>query len=460
MQRTVTTSIAIKRVLLNLKTFRFVAGVLVCLSIIVSSGVVSVHDFNQRTNYCQSLELEHRQQLREAKSYNQVSARLILKPTALSLASEGVGERFGLAARIPGRWGSIEVFGRTNANSFLAAFRSLDLAHIIGLLLTLMALLFTYDAVSGEREAGTLQLSLANSLPRYKILLGEYLGALLSLVLPLIGCFLLWLALVRIYGGITFESVDWLRVSLILLASILVVSLFVLLGMVISCSMRQSSTSIMLCLFLWVFLGGLYPNFSSWTATKLSPIALRVAQEFGPERPVDMQYPTKAEIRKMMLLPPEQQEAKARELKKQSREMASHYVTSMEVEKDAEFRHMVSQARFVETSQILSPISSYIQLASILAGTDLGNYIRFRGEARRLDGELARWQEEMVQKYPQVRGAFAGSLDLNGLPQSSYRPEALAESLSRVLPPALVLLALHLLCFFTALLMFIRYDPR
>lgn len=452
--------IAIKRTLLNLKTFRFAAGMLVCLSIIVASGLASIHDFKQRTEYCQSLELEHQRQLREAETYHQISGRLTLNPTALNLVSEGVGERFGLAAKIPGRSGPVEVFGRTNANLFLSPFPSLDLAHIIGLLLTLMALLFTYDAVSGEREAGTLQLSLANSLPRYKIILGEYLGALLSVILPLLGCFLLWLALVHVYGGIVFKSADWLRVSLVLLASILVVSLFALLGMLMSCSTRQSSTSIMLCLFLWVFLGGLYPDLSSWAATKLNPMAPSVAEELGSARPADVHYPSKAEIRERMMLPREQFMAKAQEQKRQSREMAQRFVTGMEAEKDAEFRQMVSQAGLVETLQALSPIPAYLQIAAILSGSDLGSYVRFRSEARRLDRELAEWQERKILQHSQSTGAFSASLDLSDLPASHYRSEGLAESVSRAFPPGLVILTLHLLCFFAVLLIFIRYDPR
>jgi ABC-type transport system involved in multi-copper enzyme maturation permease subunit len=432
----------------------------VCVSIIVASGVVSIHDFKQRTEYCQSLELEHQRKLQEARTYTQVSARLILKPTALSLVSEGIGERFGLAAKIPGRSGPIEVFGRTNANAFLSAFQSLDLAHIIGLLLTLLALLFTYDAISGEREEGTLQLSLAGSLPRYKLVLGEYLGALLSLVLPLLGCFLVWLVLVRVYGGIVFESADWWRVSLVFLASTLVVSLFALLGLLISCSTRQSSTSIMLCLFLWIFVSGLYPDLSSWTATGLYSITSSAAEELGPEPPADIQYPSKAEIRDRMKLPPEQFMAKAREQERQVQAKAKQILTGLEAEKDTEFNQMTNQAGFVQRYQTLSPVSAYIQLASILSGTDLGGYVRFRREARRLDRELAQWQEEMMQRYPQTGSAYSESVDLSGLPQASYRPEALTESVSRALLPVLVILGFHVIGFFVTLLLFNRYDPR
>jgi hypothetical protein len=162
----------------------------------------------------------------------------------------------------------------------------------------------------------------------------------------------------------------------------------------------------------------------------------------------------------MMTLPPEQMRARAEELERQSQEKFSHFVASTETEKEVEFRQMVSQAKLAEILQNLAPISAYMQLASILAGTDLGSYVRLRTEARRLNGELAKWQGEKMRKYPQAAGAFGAPLDLSDLPRSSYRQETLGESVSRIIPPMLTILAFHLLSFLVALLAFIRYDVR
>ena len=48
----------------------------------------------------------------------------------------------------------------------LAVFRFLDLTFIIQVVLSLFAILLTYDSISGEREQGTLQLTFANAVPR------------------------------------------------------------------------------------------------------------------------------------------------------------------------------------------------------------------------------------------------------------------------------------------------------
>ena len=69
--------------------------------------------------------------------------------------------------------------------SQLMKARALDWVFIIGGLLSLMALLFTFDAFIGEKERGTLKLVMAQSLPRHTLLLGKFLGAMLALALVL-----------------------------------------------------------------------------------------------------------------------------------------------------------------------------------------------------------------------------------------------------------------------------------
>ena len=74
----------------------------------------------------------------------------------------------------------------------LAVFRFLDLTFIIQVVLSLFAIVLTYDSISGEREQGTLRLTFANAVPRgvYLVakLIGTWLGAQLAAwLLPGVG---------------------------------------------------------------------------------------------------------------------------------------------------------------------------------------------------------------------------------------------------------------------------------
>ena len=64
-------------------------------------------------------------------------------------------------------------------------FSFLDLSSVVIIIFTLLAILLSYNAISGEKEEGVLALALANEVPRYKYILGKYCGILISLAVPL-----------------------------------------------------------------------------------------------------------------------------------------------------------------------------------------------------------------------------------------------------------------------------------
>ena len=57
----------------------------------------------------------------------------------------------------------------------------LDFTTVVAILLSFLAIVLGYDAICGERERGTLQLLLANSVPRSTVVLGKLIGGLLSM---------------------------------------------------------------------------------------------------------------------------------------------------------------------------------------------------------------------------------------------------------------------------------------
>ena len=90
-----------------------------------------------------------------------------------------------------------------------------DWAFIIGYVLSLIAILFTFDAVSGERERGTLRLMLANAIPRHTVLIGKFLGALVSVSIPFILAVLVNLLLISTANTVHLTAEAWGRLGII-----------------------------------------------------------------------------------------------------------------------------------------------------------------------------------------------------------------------------------------------------
>jgi len=150
----------------------------------------------------------------------------------------------------------------------LAVFRFLDLTFIIQIVLSLFAILLTYDSISGEREQGTLQLTFANAVPRARYLIAKLIGTSLGLTVPLLVPLLLGL-LVVILAGIPFDGGHWIRFGTLLGAGWLYFMFFIVFGLAVSALTRRSSTSFLVLLVAWIVLVLIVPRAGVLAATEM-----------------------------------------------------------------------------------------------------------------------------------------------------------------------------------------------
>ena len=117
--------------------------------------------------------------------------------------------------------------------------------------LSLLAILFAYDAVCGERERGTLRLTFASPVPRGVYILGKITGSLLALTVPLLiplaaGAMLLPLM------GVPLSGAEWVRLALVVAAGMLYIGAILGLSVLVLSLTRSSATAFVLLLSLWV----------------------------------------------------------------------------------------------------------------------------------------------------------------------------------------------------------------
>ena len=146
-----------------------------------------------------------------------------------------------------------------------------DWVFIIGYVLSLIAILFTFDAFSGEREHGTLRLMLANSVPRHTILIGKFLGALLSMSIPFTLAVLVNLLLISTANTVHLTTEAWGRLGIIFCLALLYTSLFLALGLLISTRVQRSAVSLMILLLTWVTFVVFMPSTLASIASSFSP---------------------------------------------------------------------------------------------------------------------------------------------------------------------------------------------
>jgi ABC-type transport system involved in multi-copper enzyme maturation permease subunit len=153
----------------------------------------------------------------------------------------------------------------------------IDWVFIIKIIFSLFAIIFTFDSVCGEREQGTLTLMCANSVSRSSVLLGKYLGALGTLLIPFIMGLILNLLIIAsgVLGTVSLQTEHWLRIGILIVASVVYISLFVFLGLLVSASVHRSSSALLFLLAFWVALVIIHPNFGAVIARNVLKIETR-----------------------------------------------------------------------------------------------------------------------------------------------------------------------------------------
>ncbi len=255
----------IRRELLdNLMTFRFAAAVVIMLLLVVANTVVLIKDYEGRLADYNTAVKTHRQELLTYKTYSDGIYWLIFDrpPNPLSIFNAGLDKRLGNEiqvshAFIPTIWDANK---HAADNPYFNIFTSIDIVLIFQGVLSLLALIFAYDAIAGEYEHGTLRLVLSHPVRRGYILFAKYIGAMVCLLVPLLMSLLLALILLTTSAMISLNTDDFLRIGGIVLTSLIYLSLFYLIGMLISAITRRTSTALILSIFVWGFLVLVYPN--------------------------------------------------------------------------------------------------------------------------------------------------------------------------------------------------------
>jgi len=155
----------------------------------------------------------------------------------------------------------------------VSLFQAIDLVAFVGLILSLMAVVFGYDAICGEKERGTLQLMFSYSVPRHLVMLSKWIGGYVTLILPFLLAMVVGAAIVQIQPDFSLTGAQWGRLMMIVGLALVYVAVVYSLALYVSCLTRRAATSVMLLLSGWVVLVLAIPNLSPHVARIFRPAA-------------------------------------------------------------------------------------------------------------------------------------------------------------------------------------------
>jgi ABC-type transport system involved in multi-copper enzyme maturation permease subunit len=241
----------------QLTSFKFAAGLLlVVLLFAVNGAVFSLQYQNEVIEYRQ-FERRWEAQLSQRKTLDELPQQdfdVVKAPLQTAFLASGGQDRlpndFRFIIRI---WGPMIATQRVfSQNAFLESFAALDWSFLVGTGFSLLALVFVYDSISGEKARGTLKLIQTYRVSRSALLLGKLLANLVALLATLVVGMLVSLLLLLLLGQIDLGPAALTRLGFFLLLAAAYLTLFLCLGLFLSSLTHRPASSMVLAAFLWV----------------------------------------------------------------------------------------------------------------------------------------------------------------------------------------------------------------
>ena len=367
----------------NLNSLRFALATVLLLALLLTNAVVHLREHPVRMQKYRDAATESVDTLTSRTDLYDLAQKgpekLYKKPSLLRFCADGGDSLLPILADAASYfWGgrNLKAFWRMTYPSATPNLKNLDpdaiavdWAFVIGYVLSLIALLFTFDAVSGEREHGTLRLMLANPIPRHTVLIGKFLGAFISVNIPFIIAVLMNLLVISSSSAVHLSANEWGRLGIIIGIALLYLCLFLALGLLVSTRVRQSAVSLVILLLIWVSFVIFMPN-------TLASIASR----FSPARSYDAFQEDRRQTRWAILEVYHTQREKTDDPSKRM-VISGEYVTE-DATQDGRVRQEYLSERISQVSQAraitrISPVAIAQHLLEVFAGTGLERHLQF-----------------------------------------------------------------------------------
>ena len=483
----------------NVLTSRFMIGFIVCLISTVAAIFVQVADYEKRLSAYHIALQEHQEDIRTWDTYRQINPKAHRKPNPLSIFNVGTeksgADMVSIRLAIP-IWEQ-QAQKQGSDNPFLSIFLAIDVIFVFKIVLSALAILFAYNTISGEREDGTLKLVLSNPVPRDALVLGKYLGGMLSLFPIVVTSFTVGIVIAYASPATDFDVGDLLHLVIVLLVSLLYVSICYLLGLLLSVWTRTAATTLILAMFIWGILTIIHSNMATFAVTKFPPYKpqperevlqqigeiwedfreerdAHILKEFGYKHPIHAiitegemslymdtrtaggigfeEIYTPKPIHKMNTSKYQEILGYQEPFRINSANKAEELLKRRENigERNRQLARNVSRISFSDT---------YRFAVGAITGTDRESYNGFMGQARSY--------KRQVVDYLASKDAFSerawfssdkGKAEFTDLPVFRHQYHTLFESLSRAAGDIFILLAWNIILFMGAYVSFLRYD--
>ena len=365
--------------------------------------------------------------------------------------------------------------------SILSVQGKVDFVFLVQMVISLIAMLFASDMISGEKEAGTLRAILANRVPRDALLSGKISGGFLALWVPFLLAFLIGAAVLMLGAFPLAGAGTVARVLVVLLATSLFMLTYFTIGVAVSASTARARTSLVAILIVWAAFQLILPRLGDMAARLIYPVRsetqvslqksllvhsldLETAKDLGHQWDVIL-GPASPQARDDQNSPENKKWAPIRDdIQQRARERKAQQLSAIDESYLQERRRQLNLA--VDLS-LISPSAAFARFIADVCGTGELERARYldavRAHQKALDSELFSKVKRTLMIHEggaMSMGFSAQPVDASKLPKFSIAEASLAETFKANARSLVSLLVWLIAPFAYAYVRFIKYDVR
>jgi ABC-2 type transport system permease protein len=136
----------------------------------------------------------------------------------------------------------------------------------------LIGIIFGFDAINSERSGGTMSMVLSQPIYRDALINGKFLAGITTIAVMLISIIMIISGLELMVFGIIPSVAELARVGLFLVLSIVYLGFWMSLGILFSIIFRQTATSALVSIMVWIFLSFFILMVANVIADQMVPI--------------------------------------------------------------------------------------------------------------------------------------------------------------------------------------------
>ncbi|MCX6569070.1 MAG: ABC transporter permease subunit [Candidatus Aminicenantes bacterium] len=267
-----------KELLENVRNYRFLLALVICLVVIPLGFTVSQKDYADRRQVYGDTVRDDAELRKTVQDFLVNGGLAFRPPAALGLLSSGVEAVLPNAVETRGfvsQEGAQVQFNNSPRldNPFTSLFGRLDLAFIVTTVLAVLVMIFAFNAVVGEKEKRTLAQVMANAVPRPVVIAAKMAAGGTLLAAAFLAGILAGVLLTTALGIDPFrEPGAWAPFWIGVAASLVFLMAFYGFGLLVSSFSRSSISAMVVLLSCWVAMAMILPKASVVLAKLVRPI--------------------------------------------------------------------------------------------------------------------------------------------------------------------------------------------